>query len=203
MKTLRNHSGTSVVAGILVLAVVMTVGGVGQPALEPLAAPAAVAPGGTATVPSFFDIFMDIDGIAGESTRTGHKGSIEVMSWSWGVSQTSTGGAGGGAGGLGRERAGHVSLIKRIDKATPLLLKRLVDGTVLPLVAVQLTRADGQTFLKYELRNVMVSSIAHGGDLDGDGLPDETIDLTLGGTKLTYTQFDATGKPLGQTSAEW
>lgn len=106
-------------------------------------------------------------------------------------------------GAVSRERTGHVTLIKRIDKASPLLFKRCVDGTVVPLVTVQLTREDGQTYLKYELRNVMVSSISHGGDLDGDGLPDETLELTLGGAKLTYTQFDATGKPVGQTSAEW
>ena len=161
--------------------------------------PPVTPPGGTTTVPSLFDIFMDIAGIAGESTNALHKGSIEVMSWSWRVSQTSA----GGTGAIGRVLVGHVTLIKRIDKATPLLFKQCIDDTVLPLVTVQLTRADGQTFLKYELKNVMISSISHGGDLDGDGLPDETIELTLGGTKLTYTQFDAAGKALGQTSAEW
>jgi type VI secretion system secreted protein Hcp len=161
--------------------------------------PPAGSPGGTTTAPSFFDIFMDIAGIPGESTNALHKSSIEVMSWSWGVSQTSA----GGTSAIGRELSGHVTLIKRIDKATPLLFKQCVGGTVLPLVTVQLTRADGQTFLKYELKNVMISSISHGGDLDGDGLPDETIELSLGGAKLTYTQFDAAGKVIGQTSAEW
>ncbi len=170
-----------------------------QAASEPPVTPPVTPPGGTTAGPSLFDIFMDIAGIAGESTNALHKGSIEVMSWSWGVSRTSP----GGAGAIGRELAGHVTLIKRIDKATPLLFKHCVDDTVLPLVTVQLTRADGQTFLKYELKNVMISSISHGGDLDGDGLPDETIELMLGGAKLTYTQFDATGKALGQTSAEW
>jgi type VI secretion system Hcp family effector len=161
--------------------------------------PPAAAPGGATTVTAFFDIFMDIPGMAGESTNALHKGSIEVLSWSWGVTQTSV----GGTGAIGRVLVGHVTLMKRIDKATPLLFKNCIDDTVLPLVTVQLTRADGQTFLKYELKNVMISSIAHGGDLDGDGLPDETIELTLGGAKLTYTQFDAAGKAVGQTSAEW
>jgi len=49
----------------------------------------------------------------------------------------------------------------------------------------------------------MVSSIVHGGDVDGDGMPDETLELTFDGAKLTYTQFDATGKPVGQTTGEW
>jgi type VI secretion system secreted protein Hcp len=199
MEMLRNNLGTQGIAMILVLAAVLTVGGVGQPALEPLAVAPAAVPGGTTTLTSFFDIFLDIDGIPGESANALHKGSIEVLSWSWGVSQSST----GGSGALGRQPTGHVSVVKRIDKATPLLLTRLVDGAVLPLVTVQLTRADGQTFLKYELRNVMVSSISHGGDLNGDGMPDEALELALTGAKLTYTQFDATGKPIGQTSAQW
>jgi len=200
MKALRDNLGRNILVVILVLAAVAAVGGVGQSRAEPLGVTVAAGPDGTVAAPSFFDIFLDIEGIAGESTNPQHKGSIEVMSWSWGVSQTSTGGGGGA---VSRERTGHVTLIKRIDKASPLLFKRCVDGTVVPLVTVQLTREDGQTYLKYELRNVMVSSISHGGDLDGDGLPDETLELALGGAKLTYTQFDATGKPIGQTSAEW
>ncbi len=158
--------------------------------------PSTTTPGGTTIVSSPFAIFMDIEGIAGESIQPLHKGSIEVMSWNWGGAPTSTSA-------VGRALASHVTLVKRIDKATPPLLTRLIDDTALPLVTVQLTRADGQTFLKYELKNVMIGSISHGGDLDGDGLLDEKIELTPGGAKLTYTQFDAAGKAVGQTSVEW
>ena len=107
----------------------------------------------------------------------------------------------GAGGATGREFKGHVTLIKRIDKSSPLLFKRCSDGTVLALATVELARPGGATYLKYELKEVFVSSIAHG-DVDGDGLPDETITLSFTGAKLTYTQFDASGKPAGQTSAE-
>ncbi len=199
MKTLRNNLGRSILVLTLLGAGVALVGGGGPSRAAPLAG----TPDAAATIGSFFDIFTEIDGIPGESTNPLHKNSIEVMSWSWGVSQTATGGGGGGAAVVSRERTGHVTLIKRIDKASPLLFKRCVDGTPLPLVTVQLTRPDGQTYLKYELKNVMVSSLVHGGDLDGDGLPDETVELDFTGAKLTYTQFDASGRPVGQTSTEW
>jgi len=198
MKTLRNNR----VIHVLIVALALgAVAAVGLPGEEQTAAILAAGPIGTPAVQSFFDIFVEIPGIEGEAAAPAHKGTIEVLSWSWGVSQTSTGG-GGGAGVVGRA-TGHVTLIKRIDKATPLLFKRCVDGTPIPLATVYLTRQDGQTYLKYELKNVMVSSIVHGGDVDGDGLPDETLELTFTGVKLTYTQFDATGKPVGQTTAEW
>ncbi len=203
MKALRSTPWVHVFVIALVLGVVAMVGGVRSVGTEALAAIPAAGPDGTPTVQSFFDIFIEIEGIPGESTAPAHKGTIEVLSWSWGVSQTSTSGAGSGAGVVSRERTGHVTLIKRIDKATPLLFKRCVDGTPIPLATVYLTRPDGQTYLKYELKNVMVSSIVHGGDVDGDGLPDETLELSFDGVKLTYTQFDATGKPVGQTTAEW
>ena len=200
MRVLRNTPWVHVLVIALVLSVVATTGGVRSAGIEPLAAPA--APDGTVAVSSFFDIFTEIAGIEGESTVPAHKGSIEVLSWSWGVSQTSTGGGGGG-GALAGRATGHVTLIKRIDKATPLLFKRCVDGTPIPLATVFLTREDGQTYLKYELKNVMVSSIVHGGDVDGDGRPDETLELTFTGATLTYTQFDAAGKPIGQTTGQW
>jgi len=199
MKTLRNNSGTSAVVGILVLAVAVTVGTVGLPRAQSSQAVLAAVPGAS-PAPQAVDMFLQIAGIDGESTATAHKGWIEVQSWSWGVSRPASVGA-GGSGAVGR-LVGHVTIVKRIDKATPLLFKRCADGTVLALATVELARGGGgPTYMKYELKEVMVSSISHG-DVDGDGLPDEEIKLDFTGVKLTYTQLDASGKPVGQTSAE-
>ncbi len=197
MKTTRTYSGVSVITGVLVLAVVAALGTAERTALPPNTALGAGP--GSIVAAAAADMFLKIEGVDGESTNAAHKGWIEIQSWSWGVSQLGSGGAGGGfaAGRL----TGHVTLIKRIDKASPLLFKRCSDGTVLPLVTIELTRGGTETYLKYELKEVLVSSIAHG-DVDGDGAPDETITLDFTSTKLTYTQYDASGKPVGQTSAE-
>ena len=55
------------------------------------------------------DIFAKIGDIKGESRDAKHKDEIEVLSWSWGVTQTGsvTRGAGGGA-------VGGVSLWRRL-----------------------------------------------------------------------------------------
>src|SRR3954469_17757981 len=50
------------------------------------------------------DIFLDIEGIKGESKDHKHKDTIDVLSWSWGASQSGTAHMGGGAG------AGKVSV---------------------------------------------------------------------------------------------
>ncbi len=200
MKTLRKHSEASVFVGVLALVVVAAIGTAGLTAGASAEVALAAGPGGTTPTPQAVDMFLKIEGVDGESANAAHKGWIEIQSWSWGVSQPSTGGFGGGAA-TGR-LVGHVTVVKRIDKATPLLFKRCSDGTVLALATVELARPNGgPTYLKYELKEVLVSSIAHG-DVDGDGVPEETVTLDFTGVKLTYTQLDASGKPAGQTSAE-
>jgi type VI secretion system secreted protein Hcp len=200
MKTLRSSSVVRVLAVILALAAVSVLGGVGQPRVQACDVASATGLDINATARPFFDIFAEISGVQGESANPAHKGAIEVLSWSWGVSQVSGADESGSA---GQQRTGHITLIKRIDKATPLLFRRCVDDISTPLVTVYLTREDGQTCLKYELKNVMVGSILHNDDVDGDGQADETLELSFTGARLTYTLFDITGKPAGQATAEW
>jgi type VI secretion system secreted protein Hcp len=200
MKALRKHSGTWALAVMSLLLLVVIAGTKGLPGGAASSVALAASPGATSPTLQAVDMFLKIEGIDGEVTATAHKGWIDIQSWSWGVAQTAGAGAGGGAA-TGRLN-GHVTLIKRIDKATPLLFKRCSDGAVLPLVTVELAQGGGgPTYLKYEMNNVMITSITHG-DLDGDGIPDEQLTLDFTAVKLTYTQLDASGKPVIQTVAE-
>ena len=145
-------------AVILVVAVMVAVGGVGLPGVAPSHAVLAAVPADQSHAAGGGHVLEDRRrGWRGH--RDAHKGWIEVLSWSWGASQAGSGGA--GAGGAAGRLVGHVTIVKRIDKATPLLFKRCSDGTVLPLATVELARSGGGlTYLKYELNSVLVSSIA-------------------------------------------
>jgi len=46
-----------------------------------------------------FDSFLKLDGIKGESADAKHKGEIDILSFSFGASQTGTHATGGGGGG--------------------------------------------------------------------------------------------------------
>jgi type VI secretion system secreted protein Hcp len=202
MKALRNHLGRNILIMIVFVAAAVVFGEVARPGTAPITP---LATGGTGSTPtpapsSFFDIFLDIPGIPGESTAVGHVGSIEVSSWSWGVTQTLTTVAGSVV--VRGPLTGTVTIVKQIDKATPLLLTKCNAGQTIPSITVQLVRYDGQTYMRYDLKNVLITAITHG-DVNGDGTPDEKISLDLNGGTLTYTQFDATGKPVGQSSAQW
>jgi type VI secretion system secreted protein Hcp len=45
------------------------------------------------------DMFLKVDGIEGESQDEKHAKEIDVLSWSWGMSQSGTSHMGGGGGG--------------------------------------------------------------------------------------------------------
>jgi hypothetical protein len=76
-----------------------------------------------------FDAFLKIDGIDGEATATGHEDQIEILSFSWGVSNPSALAQHGGSGSGGPVLL-PVTMAKRIDKATPKLMRAAVAGEV-------------------------------------------------------------------------
>ena len=44
------------------------------------------------------DVFLKLGDVKGESKDSKHEGEIDVLSWSWGISQTGLGSMGGGSG---------------------------------------------------------------------------------------------------------
>ena len=73
------------------------------------------------------DIFAKIGDIKGESPDDKHKGEIELLSWSWGVTQSGTMAHGGG-GGEGKANFNDFNFTHHIDKASPVLMKACATG---------------------------------------------------------------------------
>jgi len=67
------------------------------------------------------DIFLEVEGIKGESKDHKHKDQIDVLSWSWGMSQSGTAHMGGGAG-AGKVNVQDLNFTHYIDKASPTLI---------------------------------------------------------------------------------
>ena len=68
------------------------------------------------------DTHIKFDGIDGESTHKDHKGEIDGLSWSWGLTQAGNPSNGGGS---GRSKAvpGEFRIVHSYDKASPLLAR--------------------------------------------------------------------------------
>ncbi|MFI8594430.1 type VI secretion system tube protein Hcp [Microbacterium sp. NPDC078428] len=67
------------------------------------------------------DQFLSIPSIPGEVVGDRHPGAIDVLSWSWAVSNTTLAGQGAGAGRVGKPTIADIALALRLDKATPKL----------------------------------------------------------------------------------
>ncbi len=107
------------------------------------------------------DMFAKIGNIKGESLDVKHKDEIEVLSWSWGVTQSGsvTHGAGGGA---GKASFQDFSFTHHIDKASPLLLKSCATGAHIPEATITVRKA-GKAPLDYliiKMSDVIITSVA-------------------------------------------
>ena len=134
-----------------------------------------------------FDAFLRLDDVTGESKDDTHKDEMEILSDSWGMSQSGTTHSGPG-GGAGKVSVNDLSLVKYVDKASPILMQFCATGQ--HIATGQLTiRKAGATpveYLKLEMKEIIVTSVQFGGSTDSDRMT-ESISLNFAEFTLTYT----------------
>ena len=152
------------------------------------------------------DVYLEIEGVKGESLDFEHPGWIECISVQWDMSQPKSATASTG-GGHTAERAelSDVSFQKLADVSSPLLMQNCVAGRTISRAKFEFFRADGQgeriKYFEVELTNVLIGRIApsvhHGGVLT------ETIGLKFSKVKWRYTQQKIIGGAGGNTVGGW
>jgi len=150
------------------------------------------------------DYFLKIDGIPGESQDKSHKDSIQVLSWSWGESQSGTMSDGGG-GGAGKVNMQDFHFVMKVNKATPKLILACASGDHIKK-AVLTCRKAGKTqqeFLIYTFSDVLVSSYQTGGSASGDEIPTEQVSLNYTKMELEYKAQKPDGTLEGGIKAGW
>jgi type VI secretion system secreted protein Hcp len=152
------------------------------------------------------DLFIKIGDIAGESTQDGHVGEIELLSWSWGATQSgSTQSISGSA--AGKVNVHDLTFTKLVDCATPNIVKAVCGGTAFPLALLVCEKSAGAgkkpvPYLKIKLKNVLVSSHAISGS-HGSQTHTETVTLNFGSIETTYTGQAADGGPGKSIPVAW
>ena len=111
------------------------------------------------------DIFAKIGDIKGESLDVKHKDEIEVLSFSWGVSNTGSTGSGGG-GATGKAVFQDLQIVHGVDNATPALLKACATGQHIKDATITHRKAGKgqQEFLIITLNDVTIAAVSHTGD---------------------------------------
>ena len=84
--------------------------------------------------------FLKIDDIKGESTDTAHPDEIDILSWSWG--ETNSGSHTGGGGGAGKVSMQDFHFTMEYNKASPKIMESLANGQHFDEALLTLTRTD-------------------------------------------------------------
>jgi type VI secretion system secreted protein Hcp len=131
------------------------------------------------------DIFAKIGDIKGESLDVKHKDEIEVLSFSWGVTNAGSPSFRSGAG-AGKATFQDLSIVHRIDKATPLLLQACATGTHLKEATITHRKAGKgqQEFLIVKMNDIIITGVAHSGSTDQSAA--ETVSLAFAKVELEY-----------------
>jgi len=149
------------------------------------------------------DMFIKIGDIEGESVDSKHKKEIDVLAWSWGLSQSGTTHTGGG-GGAGKVSVQDLSFTKWVDSASHNLVASCCDGTHYDEAKLTVRKAgkDALEYLKITMTEVIVTSISTGGSGGEDRLT-ENVTLNFAKVKMEYTPQDEKGAPGATKTATW
>ncbi|MDQ2961580.1 MAG: type VI secretion system tube protein Hcp [Pseudomonadota bacterium] len=148
------------------------------------------------------DIFLKIDGIKGEATEVNHLNEIEVVSWSWGVSEVFiTSGAGGIIG--GKPKVGDFVIGKQIDRASPNLLRACLTAKHIKEVVLTQRRVGTKpNFLSITLKDVLISSL-NDSDSGVAPRPTESVVFAFGKVIYEYVPQKPNGQPDTPVTLKW
>jgi type VI secretion system secreted protein Hcp len=149
------------------------------------------------------DVYLQIDGIKGESADDKHKDWIECKSVNWGVLQPRSATASTGGGHTAEHK--EIEIIKLADLSSPVLLQTCSSGKTIPKAKLEFMRADGQgervKYFEIELENVLIGAIVPTVK-EGDFMH-ETVGIKFSKVKWKYTQQKIGGGAGGNTSGGW
>lgn len=142
-------------------------------------------------------VFVNYEGIKGESSDSGHKGWMDVEAVSWGVgrqitSNSSTQGD--------RESSNAVisdlHVTRYMDSSTPKLFIESCCGTGKE-VKIHLTKtgtgSGSDVYMEYTLKNALISSYSVNAVGQDNNRPTETFTITFVDVEVKYTPYDEDG----------
>jgi type VI secretion system secreted protein Hcp len=156
---------------------------------------------------SDYEIFLQVEGVPGESSDAEHEDWIDIVSYSHSISLPAGSMSVEGSRLSGGADHEDFTVVKPLDKASPKLALYCCKAQHIPSVQIELCRASGdnQKFMEYVLEDVIVSAVSVSGSASrGEDVPVEEVSFSYGKITWTYTEFDpVTGKAKGDVSSQW
>ncbi len=149
------------------------------------------------------DIILKLDGVKGECKIDKHVEQIDVLSWSWGCSQSGTTHVGGG-GGSGKVAVQDIHITKYLDAASSTLFrfscngKHVAKGTLL----VRKAGENPVDYLQIDMDEIIITSVTMGGSGSEDRLT-ENVSLNFSKFKFEYFTQEDTGSKGKSAPLTW
>jgi type VI secretion system secreted protein Hcp len=143
------------------------------------------------------DSFLKLGSLKGESVVKGFEDQIQVLSWSWGLSQTGTTHMASG-GGAGKVNVADINVTHHVDAASPALIQACCKGTHFDSATLTMNKAGGTAlaYVTITLTDIIITSVSTGGSA-GEDLLTETFSLNFGKFKYSYQPQDNKGAKKG------
>jgi type VI secretion system secreted protein Hcp len=159
-------------------------------------------------------VFAKYDGVDGESADQNHDKWIDVLSIDWGVHKEKA-----KKNRPAQSVLDNFELTMEFEKSTPKLLEKLNLGEVIPKLEIEQTKSvpdcppgippedcrteSRVTYIKYELKNVQITSIDVNASGNDESPPSVTIANNFEEIKVTYTEYDSEGNKGGNAETTW
>ncbi len=147
------------------------------------------------------DMFLKLSGIDGESMDAKHTKEIELLYWSWEVSQESNMHMGSG-GGAGKATVGDLKFDRLVDRASPNLMKYCLTGKHIAEAVLTVRKAGGTPleYLKITMNDVIITRVQPSGN-NSDSRLCETAHLSFSKVKQEYVVQNQQGGSGGVVTA--
>ncbi|MCK9608376.1 MAG: type VI secretion system tube protein Hcp [Methylomonas sp.] len=149
------------------------------------------------------DMFLKIKDVKGEAQDDKHKDTIDVLAWSWGLSNSGSTHMGGGSG-AGKVNVQDISVTKYIDKSSPDLMKACCNGKHFETADLIVRKAGEKPveYLTITMTDLIVTSVSTGGSGGEDRLT-ENVTLNFGAVKVKYIEQTAKGGEGAKPDMGW
>jgi type VI secretion system secreted protein Hcp len=143
------------------------------------------------------DTFLKLGDLKGESQVKGFEDQIQVLAWSWGMSQSGTTHHGTG-GGAGKVNVQDLSFTHYVDSASPALILACCKGTHYTEATLTMRKAGGDPlpYLTIKLTDVIITSVSGGGSA-GEELQTQNVTLNFAAFEVSYQPQDNKGAKKG------
>jgi type VI secretion system secreted protein Hcp len=140
------------------------------------------------------DIFAKLGDIKGESLDSKHKDEIEVLSYSWGVTNAGSMSHGSG-GGEGKATFHDLSFVHKIDKASPVLMQACATGVHIKEATITHRKAgkEQHEYLIVKMNDIIITGVTHSGAAGQPDTGSEMVTLSFAKVDLEYKPQNANG----------